>query len=70
MIPDGDSPTGYKCAFCGATEPNEMEVEEECDLCGTRWPLWDLVSIEMDGGEVDQLCPYCRHDPEYVNDTT
>ncbi|HEJ9125026.1 TPA: hypothetical protein SML70_005024 [Serratia marcescens] len=53
MIPNHNSPTGYECTHCGATDSGNIEVE--CDVCSTSWP-----KDEMDYWDgVGNLCPCC-----------
>lgn len=67
MIPNEDSDTGYKCAFCGNEESDDIEVE--CGLCGQTWPKWQMKELDWtDDGNYDYYCPYCLHDPEYRKD--
>lgn len=67
MIFDEKSETGYKCAFCGNTESDDIEVD--CGMCGSQWPLWQMKSLDWaDTGNYEYYCPYCLHDPEYRKD--
>jgi hypothetical protein len=69
MIPDDESSTGYRCAFCDETEPDEYEVESDCEGCGSPWPRYQLHRVEIGEDEDTELrCPVCRRDPEYVRD--
>lgn len=66
MIPDSDSESGYKCAFCGNEESEDIEVE--CGMCGASWHKWQMRMLDWtDQGHYDFYCPYCLHDPEYRN---
>lgn len=62
MIPNEGSSTGHKCTFCGNEDSEDIEVD--CDVCGASWAMSEMMSLE-DG---EYMCPYCRHDPEYVDD--
>lgn len=67
MISDEESDTGYKCAFCGNTESDDIEVD--CGMCGNQWPLWQMKCLDWaDTGNYKYYCPYCLHDPEYRKD--
>lgn len=67
MIPDKLSLTGYKCAYCKNEESDEIEVS--CSICGVDWPNSEIEHIEWtDEGDIEKVCPYCRHDSEYVED--
>lgn len=66
MIPAEDSETGYKCAFCGNEESEDIEVK--CGMCGQLWHKWQMRELDWtDDGNYDFYCPRCLHDPEYVN---
>lgn len=62
MIPNQESSTGYKCTFCGNEDSEDIEVD--CDICGAPWAISEMMTLE----EGEYMCPYCRHDPEYVDD--
>ncbi len=69
VIVDHESETGYRCTYCGETDPDEYEVEGFCSLCGMNWSLADLVEVDWtDEGHIETACPRCRGDPEYVSD--
>ena len=68
MIPNEGASSGYKCAFCGGEESEDIEVA--CIVCGQEWPTWQMSFST--GGHDDEpeahYCPHCMKDPEYVND--
>lgn len=67
MIFNESSSTGYKCTYCENEESDEIEVS--CSICGVHWPNSEIEHIEWtDEGHIEKVCPYCRHDPEYVGD--
>lgn len=67
MIHNEISSTGYKCAYCENEESDEIEIE--CSMCGMSWASSEISHIEWtDEGHIEKLCPYCRHDPDYVKD--
>ncbi|WP_336955985.1 PIN-like domain-containing protein [Acinetobacter johnsonii] len=67
MIHSEISSTGYKCAYCENEESDEIEIE--CSMCGMSWASSEISHIEWtDEGHIEKLCPYCRHDPDYVKD--
>lgn len=66
MVADHESGSGYRCLLCGETESED--IEHECDVCGETWPDWQLSSVDISDGDVDRICPHCRHDPDYVRD--
>lgn len=67
MIPEEESDTGYKCAFCGNTESDDIEVN--CAMCGMQWPVGNMKLLDWsDTGHYEYYCPYCRHDPAYRKD--
>ncbi len=64
MIPDESSNSGYKCAFCGNEESENIEVN--CGGCDIRWPIWEMRLNERTEGEDEEYyCPHCLYDPEY-----
>jgi len=66
MIPDNEAELGYRCAFCGSEESEDIEVE--CGICGIKWHKWQMRKLDWtDEGHYDFYCPYCLHDPEYRN---
>ena len=67
MIPAEDSDTGYRCAFCGNEESEDVEME--CAMCGQLWHKWQMKELDWtDNGHNEFYCPYCLRDPEYVKD--
>jgi hypothetical protein len=67
MIPSSDSDSGYKCAFCGNTESDDIEIS--CGVCENQWPIWQMKSLDWaETGHYRYYCPYCLHDPEYRKD--
>jgi hypothetical protein len=67
IIPNEDSDTGYKCTFCGNEESDDIEVN--CGMCDLQWPIWQMSFVDWaDTGIYEYFCPYCCHDPEYIND--
>ena len=67
MIPNEDSETGYRCAFCGNEESDDMEVE--CALCSMPWEKGLMRYMDWtDDGHFGYYCHRCLHDPEYVKD--
>ncbi|MEI2558211.1 PIN-like domain-containing protein [Acinetobacter pittii] len=67
MIFEESSSTGYKCTYCKNEESDEIEVQ--CSMCGSMWPNSEIVSVDWtDEGHVEDLCPRCRRDPDYVGD--
>ncbi|WP_228128844.1 PIN-like domain-containing protein [Acinetobacter junii] len=67
MIFDESSSTGYKCTYCKNEESDEIEIQ--CTMCGSMWPNSEIAHIEWtDEGHIEKVCPFCRHDPDYVGD--
>lgn len=67
MIPNEESSTGYRCTFCDNEESDD--IEERCTLCGQSWPNSEMLYTQWDDeGHYENVCPICRHDPEYVGD--
>lgn len=67
MIFNESSSTGYKCVYCENEESEEIEIQ--CTMCGSMWPNSEIAHVEWtDEGHIEKLCPYCRHDPDYVKD--
>lgn len=67
FIKDKESSTGYECAFCGATESDNVEVY--CGVCGDEWPVWQMTYENWsDDDQKIFVCPRCNGDPEYRND--
>ncbi|QSB55697.1 DUF4935 domain-containing protein [Acinetobacter calcoaceticus] len=65
MIFEDSSSTGYRCTYCKNEESDEIEVQ--CSMCGSMWPNSEIVSVDWtDEGHVEDLCPRCRRDPDYV----
>jgi len=67
IVPNEDSPTGYRCTFCGAEDSEDIEVD--CGICGDAWSK-DMMEYSdwTDNGHYIYVCPRCRHDPQFVND--
>ncbi|HDL7449557.1 TPA: hypothetical protein PXN62_003214 [Yersinia enterocolitica] len=55
MIPNEESPSGYRCTHCGNEESDDIEVE--CEICGGIWPNGDMCSWE---DTYDYTCPDCN----------
>jgi chaperonin cofactor prefoldin len=55
MIPNEESSSGYKCAFCGNEE--SYDIEKKCYRCGQLWAN-GLMSIDYDA----YICPHCTGD--------
>ncbi len=67
MIPDENSSTGYRCAFCNNEESDDIEVN--CGRCGLQWPKGNMVILDWaDTGNYEYYCPVCMHHPNYVKD--
>ncbi|MCR4289340.1 MAG: hypothetical protein NUV86_03655 [Candidatus Scalindua sp.] len=67
LVPDDDSPTGYKCVFCHNTDSDEIEYR--CDRCEEMWPKSELWYDDYTGeGHFRYLCPVCTHHPDYTKD--
>ncbi len=67
MIPNINSYTGYECTYCNNEESDD--IEDTCGMCGTSWSSYNLASIPIDDeGHTELICPYCRRDPEFVDD--
>lgn len=67
LIPNGDSATGYRCAFCGNEESDDVEVR--CDLCDMPWSKGLMKFLDWtDEGHYGYYCPRCLGDPAYVKD--
>lgn len=60
VIPAKDSPTGYRCKFCGNEESGEIEVS--CDTCYSLWPKQEMVFWEEG---LEHVCPRCRNPEAY-----
>jgi len=56
IIPDTDSPTGYKCTFCGNEESGQIEVD--CDVCGLPWANEDMSYWDEN---LVNVCPRCEN---------
>lgn len=63
-----ESPTGFRCEFCGEQSTDEMPAN--CTMCDQPWTLGDLKFIEdWDGnGHSESICPRCLRHPDYVKD--
>jgi hypothetical protein len=65
VIPDKEAASGYKCAMCGDEESQAVEVN--CGICGAEWAKCQMWRTDWaDDGVIVNVCPRCRHDPEYV----
>lgn len=60
IIPDENSGSGFKCAFCGNEESDDIELT--CDICGSNWPTGQMTCVDWtDEGDYQNICPYCSH---------
>lgn len=58
MIPNYESDTGYKCAFCGNEESEDIAVK--CGTCASTLPLWKMELLDRtNNGNVQYYCPNC-----------
>ncbi|MFM5065885.1 hypothetical protein ACEUA9_12030 [Aeromonas caviae] len=56
IIPNPESPTGYKCTFCGNEESGKIEVN--CDVCGLPWANEDMSYWD---DNLVNVCPRCEN---------
>lgn len=67
LIPDDDSDTGYRCAFCGNEQSEDVEVR--CGMCDMPWNKFQMREVDWtDNGDWMFVCPRCLGDPQYVKD--
>lgn len=67
MLPNDESDTGYRCAFCGNEESDDIEVR--CGICDMPWAKGLMRWLDWtDDSDWMHVCPRCLHDPEYVKD--
>jgi len=58
LIPNDDSPTGYKCVYCDNEESYDIEIK--CDICGSFFEKDRMIYME----DVGYICPIHEINPE------
>ena len=67
LIPNSDSETGYRCAFCGNEESDEIMMR--CGICDMPWHKFQMRELDWtDDNNWIFVCPRCLGNPLYVKD--
>lgn len=57
LVLNESSNTGYRCAFCGNEESDDLPAN--CDICGVQSTVGELDYWETENGHGEYRCYYC-----------